>query len=74
MGYDAGTKLLEKIQYTKPIATIGRNSKDANINRMMKMSGLGLRVSQGNGLSMGGMCCGCGAMQNDKFLFSDSSL
>jgi hypothetical protein len=41
---------------------------------MMKMSGLGLRVSQGNGLSMGGMCCGCGAMQNDKFLFSDASL
>jgi len=75
-GYDAGTKLLENNQYTKPIASIGRNSKDANINRMMKMSGLGLRVSQGNGLSMGGMCCmGCGnAMQNDKFLFSDSSL
>ena len=74
IGYDAGTKLLEGNKYTKPIATIGRNSKDANINRMMKMSGLGLRVSQGNGLSMGGMCCGCGAMQNDKFLFSDASL
>jgi hypothetical protein len=72
MGYDGATKLLENNQYTKPIATIGRNSKDANINRMMKMSGLGLRVS-GNGLSMGGMCCGCG-MQNDKFLFDGSAL
>lgn len=32
MGYDAGTKLLEINKYTKPIATIGRNSKQGNIN------------------------------------------
>jgi hypothetical protein len=39
----------------------------------MKKSGLGLKLSQGNGLRMaGGMCQGCGsAKQNDKFLFGN---
>jgi hypothetical protein len=35
MGYDGATNLLEKNQFTKPIASIGRNSKDANINKMI---------------------------------------
>ena len=74
VGYDAGTKLLEGNKYTKPIATIGRNSKDANINRAMKMSGLGMKLS-GDGMKLsGGRCCGCGAMQNDKFLFGNQAL
>ena len=72
IGYDAGTKFLDGNKYTKPIATIGRNSKQGNINQLMKMSGLGLKLSQGNGLTMGrGMCMGCG---NDKFIFADQSL
>lgn len=74
VGYDMGTKFLDGNKYTKPIATIGRNSKQGNINQLMKMSGLGLKLSQqGNGLRMaGGMCMGCG--QNDKFIFSDQAL
>ena len=72
-GYDMGTSALDKSKFTKPIATIGRNSKQANVDRAMKMSGLGLRVA-GDGLRMsGGTCCGCG-MYNDKFVFSDQAL
>jgi len=73
-GFDAGTNLLNKSKYTKPIATIGRNQKGAIVDRAMKLSGLGLRV-YGDGLRMsGGMCSGCGAMMNDKFLFANQAL
>lgn len=49
---------------------------------MMPTLGKGLKVSSGDGLRVrgdglrvrGGMCCGCGAMMNDKFLFSDQAL
>jgi hypothetical protein len=83
IGYDAGTKLLDSNKYTKPIATIGRNTKERNLNKAMQLSGLGLKLSgdgmrlSGNGLRMsGGMCemCGCGAMQNDKFLFGHQAI
>lgn len=79
-GYDFTTGALDKSKYTKPIATIGRNTKKENLNKAMAMSGLGLKLSQGkgmrlagNGLTMGGMCCGCG-MYNDKFIFDEVSL
>jgi hypothetical protein len=40
----------------------------------MKMSGLGMKLS-GDGMKLsGGRCCGCGAMQNDKFLFGNQAL
>ena len=75
VGYDAGTKFLDANKYTKPIATIGRNQKGAVINKAMKMSGLGLKLAQGDGMRLsGGRCCGCGAIQNDKFLFGTQAL
>ena len=77
VGYDAGTKFLDANKYTKPIATIGRNQKNAVINRAMKMSGLGLKLASGDGmrLSQGsGACCGCGMPYNDKFLFGNQAL
>lgn len=75
-GYDAGTKLLDGNKYTKPIATIGRNQKGAVVDRAMRLSGLGLKLSQGDGMRLsGGMCCrGCGMSYNDQFLFGNQSL
>ena len=76
LGFDKGTELLEGNKYTKPIATIGRNSKGAVLDRAMRMSGLGLKLSQGKGMRVaGGMCCqGCGMQYNDKFIFDDQAL
>jgi hypothetical protein len=74
LGYDAGTKLLDKSKYTKPIATIGRNQKGAVIDKAMKLSGLGLKLS-GDGMRLsGGRCCGCGMSYNDQFLFGNQAL
>ena len=58
-----------------------------NVSKLTQMSGLGLRlqgdgvtdarfrkpITLGDGLTMGGKCCGCG-MMNDKFLFQNQSL
>jgi hypothetical protein len=76
LGYDAGTSALSGNKYTKPIATIGRNMKGKNVDKLMQLSGLGLRVAaQGNGLRMSasGACAMCGA-GNDKFLFQNQAL
>ena len=58
-----------------------KDEKTGNVNKLTKLSGVGLRL-QGNGmrlsgagLTMGGKCCGiCGAGMDDKFLFSNQSL
>jgi hypothetical protein len=50
-----------------------RDSKKGNVDKLTKLSGVGLRL-QGNGMRVsGGRCCGCG-MMNDKFLFGDQDL
>jgi hypothetical protein len=73
LGYDKLMDLAEDNKKTKGLATIGRNRKEENVNRLMKMSGLGLRVS-GDGLRVSGGRCGmCGA-GNDKFLFQNQAL
>ena len=39
------------------------------------MSGLGLRLQQGNGMRLsGGTCEMCGGSMNDKFLFQNQAL
>jgi hypothetical protein len=52
-----------------------RDSKKGNVNKLTKLSWVGLRL-QGNGMRMsGGSCCGIsGAGMDDKFLISNQSL
>ena len=53
-----------------------KDTKKGNVDKLTKLSGVGLRL-QGNGmrLSGAGKCCGiCGAGMDDKFLFSNQSL
>jgi hypothetical protein len=51
-----------------------RDSKKGNVDKLTKLSGVGLRL-QGKGmrLSGAGSCKFCGA-GNDKFLFGDQAL
>jgi hypothetical protein len=59
-----------------------KDEKTGNVNKLTKLSGVGLRLQEngmrlsGSGLNMGGKCCGiCGAgIMDDKFLFSNQSL
>ena len=81
--YDKGENELGKNKYTKPISEYMRDEKTGNVNKLTKLSGIGLRL-QGNGmrlsgagLTMGGRCCGmCGSGINmdDKFIFGNQSL
>ena len=60
---------LEK-KITKPISEYMKESKKGNVNKLTKLSGVGLRL-QGNGMRVSGKkCCGiCGAGMDDKFFF-----
>lgn len=71
-GYDAGSKVAGSNKYSKPIGEYMAKHRQNNIKKLTGYTGLGLRVG-GDGLTMGGRCCGCG-MMNDKFLFSDVAL
>ena len=58
-----------------------RDSKKGNVDKLTKLSGVGLRLQgngmrlSGSGLTMGGKCCGmCGGGYDDKFIFSNQSL
>jgi hypothetical protein len=53
-----------------------RDSKKGNVDKLTKLSGVGLRL-QGNGmrLSGAGKCCSmCGGGMDDKFIFASQSL
>jgi hypothetical protein len=74
--YNKGEKKLSKSKYTIPISEYMKDEKTGNVDKLTKLSGVGLRL-QGNGmrLSGAGKCCGmCGAGMDDKFLFSNQSL
>jgi hypothetical protein len=79
--YDKSENKLSKSKYTIPISEYMKDEKTGNVDKLTKLSGVGLRL-QGNGmrlsgagLTMGGKCCGmCGAGMDDKFLFSNQSL
>ena len=73
--YYKGENELGKNKYTKPISEYMKESKKGNVNKLTKLSGVGLRL-QGNGMRVsGGKCCGiCGAGMDDKFHFSNQSL
>jgi hypothetical protein len=68
-----------------------RDSKKGNVDKLTKLSGVGLRLQggeimqdkqqfrrpmklQGNGLTLGGSCCMCGAGMDDKFIFGSVAL
>ena len=72
--YDIGENKLGKNKFTKPISEYMRDSKKGNVDKLTKLSGIGLRL-QGKGmrLSGAGSCKFCGA-GNDKFLFGDQAL
>ena len=74
--YDKGENKLGKNKYTKPISEYMRDEKTGNVNKLTKLSGVGLRL-QGNGIRLsGGRCCGMcgGGGYDDKFIFSNQSL
>ena len=79
--YDKGENQLGRNKYTKPISEYMKDSKKGNVDKLTKLSGVGLRL-QGNGmrlsgagLTMGGKCCGmCGGGMNDKFIFCSVAL
>ena len=53
-----------------------KDEKTGNVNKLTKLSGVGLRL-HGNGmrLSGSGKCCGmCGGGMDDKFIFASQSL
>jgi hypothetical protein len=79
--YDKGEKQLGKNKYTRPISEYMRDTKKGNVDKLTKLSGVGLGLQgkgmrlSGAGLTMGGSCCGiCGAGMDDKFLFQNQSL
>ena len=74
--YDKGENQLGKNKYTKPISEYMKDEKTGNVDKLTKLSGVGLRP-QGNGmrLSGAGKCCGmCGGGMDDKFIFAHQSL
>ena len=74
--YDKSENKLGKNKFTIPISEYMKDEKSGNVDKLTKLSGVGLRL-QGNGmrLSGSGKCCGmCGAGMDDKFLFSNQSL
>ena len=51
-----------------------KESKKGNVDKLTKLSGVGLRL-QGNGMRVsGGSCCMCGGGMDDKFIFANQSL
>jgi hypothetical protein len=79
--YDKGENQLGKNKYTKPISEYMKDEKTGNVDKLTKLSGVGLRLQgngmrlSGSGLTMGGKCCGmCGGGYDDKFIFSNQSL
>ena len=86
--YDKGTEMIGNTRHLNGVADLLKKSKKGNVSKLVGMSGLGLRlqgegvmkdarfrkpIHLGEGLTMGGKCCGCG-MMNDKFLFQNQSL
>ena len=68
-----------------------KDEKSGNVDKLTKLSGVGLRLQggeimqdkqfrrpiklRGNGLTLGGKCCGmCGGGMDDKFIFANQSL
>jgi hypothetical protein len=79
--YDKGENQLGKNKYTKPISEYMKDEKTGNVDKLTKLSGVGLRLQgngmrlSGSGLTMGGKCCGmCGGGMDDKFIFANQSL
>ena len=86
--YDKGVVKIGDTKHLSGIADVLKKGKVKNVSKLTQMSGLGLRlqgdgvikdarfrkpITLGDGLTMGGKCCGCG-MMNDKFLFQNQSL
>ena len=89
--YDKGENKLSKSKYTIPLSEYMTEEKTGNVDKLTKLSGVGLRLQggeimqdkqfrrpiklRGNGLTMGGKCCGmCGGGMDDKFIFANQSL
>jgi len=74
--YDKAENQLGKNKYTKPISEYMKDEKTGNVNKLTKLSGVGLRL-QGNGMRLsGGRSCGMcgGGGYDDKFIFANQSL
>jgi hypothetical protein len=74
--YDKGENELGKNKYARPISEYMKDEKTANVNKLTKLSGFGLRL-QGKGmrLSGAGKCCSmCGGGMDDMFIFANQSL
>jgi hypothetical protein len=74
--YDKSENKLEKNKFTIPISEYMKDEKSGNVDKLTKLSGVGLRL-QGNGmrLSGAGKCCGmCGGGMDDKFIFGSVAI
>ena len=76
--YDKSENKLGKNKFTIPLSEYMKDEKTGNVDKLTKLSGVGLRL-QGNGmrLSGAGKCCGmCGGSMDmdDKFIFANQSL
>ena len=88
--YDKGENKLSKNKYTIPISEYMKDEKAGIVDKLTKLSGIGLRLQggeimqdkqfrrpiklRGNGLTLGGSCCMCGKGMDDKFIFANQSL
>jgi hypothetical protein len=87
--YDKGEYKLSKNKYTIPISVYMKVEKTGNVDKLTKLSGVGLRLQggeimqdkkfrrpkklRGNGLTLGGSCCMCGGGMDDNFFLSNQS-
>jgi hypothetical protein len=75
--YDKKVVKIGNTKHFSGIADVLNEGKKGNVSKLTQVSGLGLKLQQGDGLRMSGngMCCkGCGMAYNDKFIFGNQSL
>jgi len=73
--YDKGVVKIGDTKHLGKVADLLKKGKTKNVSKLSQMSGLGLRLQQGQGLRMsGGTCEMCGGSMNDKFLFQNQAL
>ena len=73
--YDKGVVKIGDTKHLGKVADLLKKNKKGNVAKLNQMSGLGLRLQQGQGLRMsGGTCEMCGGSMNDKFLFQNQAL
>ena len=73
--YDKGVVKIGDTKHLGKVADVLKKGKKGNVSKLSQMSGLGLRLQQGNGMRLsGGTCEMCGGSMNDKFLFQNQAL